>query len=961
MEDSSATMSTEEKYKELKRKYVTLKDAVKQLHDDYERVKEELVAKTDACECLEEQNQNLKKAYDELTDEVSNIKSREPAKSAPFKWENALTLIKKGAQAASNGSSEDVSLLHSEIGSLKTQLEAAAHEKEELLKEQNALRTEKDSQSFEYSAAVAKLKERIFALEGILKELQESLTTSESKSSNYATEIAELKSTVASRNSKLEKLEDTLGSERKFLHRYVNLLESRLRSKVTYDIRRLPLVNTFNIYHHQHLHNWSLVRHAVDDMSVSLLLSLKGLFGAWKSAMRFIRGSDVVTESVLQRSPPRGAVDTVNAAKSSASQSPNPSLPNPGHSGDGEAVNSSAEVAGESPEAVELEATDNIASVDQPSSSNEGHLPATDGLFPFALHDGDNNKHIWLAMESYRQMSVATISDLVLSIDRLLEGEHLPAAAFRRSVRLVRTLSRNLRLYLCLEEYLSPYEDVEAVVMGPRRVRQGTVVFIRCLRELCNAVSRLFTIYGCALSRVDEISKEELSELANILSAEVGEPASSDLARARAPSDAIGATTRNLDSDAAHSLHNDTGIADDNVLEPGSDDASILGGVNSSERLRSLTDELSSSRPLRSLERRVFSGLKDVVGIVSLFKSVMSHRLCYPKMLDGFFFPLSGGSPEMIDLGSAIADFETHIARVTEHIVSLRLHGALQMRRNSVCCPRAELTSALTSEAITGKSSTTSKHVVPLFVGAVNAQLLSSPNRVCISTVSDRIRMAEEERREMSTCNERLSAMNEELMAARARCDALESRLAESYGLSLKEERLVSEFERLFSRYHYHDKQLSMGGFAAHSHHSDLLTELHALREDSGQKMKKLAVYVRHLVKSVEQLEDSNRQLRRALSLHAEQYAESKAAAESVHLNYNEQIALMSEHISELNNSIVQAEYRVSELSGAMITCPACRSKCSLGALLHLEALFAFQVTWSATTTGEGACPARTA
>ncbi|GBE59779.1 kelch repeat-containing 1, putative [Babesia ovata] len=936
MEESSVTMSTEEKYKELKRKYVTLKDAVKQLHDDYERVKEELVAKTDACECLEEQNQNLKKAYDELTDEVSNIKSREPAKSAPFKWENALTLIKKGAHAASNAPAEDVSLLYSEIDSLKTQLEAAAHEKEELLKEQNVLRTEKDSQGFEYSATVAKLKERIFALEGILKELQESLTTSESKSSNYATEIAELKSTVASRNSKLEKLEDTLSSDRKFLHRYVNLLETRLRSKVTYDLRRLPLINTFNVYHHQHLHNWSLVRHAVDDLSVSLLLSLKGVFGAWKSAMRFIRGSDVVTESVLQRSPPRGAVDTGDAAKPSASRSSDPSSSNQRHANEGEASDSKGDAAGESPDVVELEPKNKAAHSDENNSPKEEHPPATEALFPFALDKEDSNKHIWSAMESYRQMSVATISDLVLSIDRLLEGEHLPAAAFRRSVRLVRTLSRHLRLYLCLEEYLSPYEDFEAVVMGPRRMRQGTVVFIRCLRELCNALSRLFTIYGCALSRVDELSKDELSELANILSAEVGERTSSESDRARVSSDAIGATARNMDYSSGHSMHSDTGITDDNVLGPGSDDASTLSGVKYSERLRSLTDELSSSRPLRSLERRLFSGLKEVLGIVSVFKSVMSHRLCYPKMLDGFFFPLSGGSPEMVDLGAAIADFETNISRVTEHIVSLRLHGALQMRRNSVCCAQMESASAVTSEtASTAKPSIMSKHVVPQFVGAVNAQLLTSPNRVCISTVSDRIRMAEDERREMSTCNERLSAMNEELMAARARCDALESRLAESYGLSLKEERLVSEFERLFSRYHYHDKQLSMGGVAMHSHHSDLLTELHALREDSGQKMKKLAVYVRHLVKSVEQLEDSNRQLRRALSLHAEQYAESKAAAESVHLNYNEQIALMSEHISELNNSIVQAEYRVSELSDAMITCPACRAKCSLGMLLH--------------------------
>ncbi|GIX66261.1 kelch repeat-containing 1, putative [Babesia caballi] len=898
-------MPPEDKYKELKKKYITLKDAAKQVHEDFERIKAELAAKSEACAALEEQHRNLQKAYDELTDEVSHIRSLKPSKPSTSTWGNALALIKKGANPASTSDSDDAALLYSEVVSLKTQLEAASNEKEELLKQLQALRNENDNQSFEYNAAVTALKERILALEGILRDLQDSLAASEAKASRSASEIIELNSAIESRNGKLEKLEEALDSERRWQMRYVTLLENKLRTKVIYDLRRLPLVNTFNLYHHQPTHSWSAFRHSADGLHGSLISSLESLFAAWHSALRFLSGSQVLTESVLQNSPPTRPAVSRESNAPAATPLPTPTLTNTRKPYD--TTNNGVTTA----TVVESHNTGAAPSAPDPSEPVGAQPPVTrDGSPLPPLPDGDPNLHVWAAMESYRQMAEATLADLVSAVQELAEGTQSQMAVFLRITRLVRTVSRHQRLYLCLEEYLSPYEDTSVPVRGLRRLRHGTRVFIRCLRDMCQVFSSAFTIYSCALSRLDELAASEFSELAELLSNEVGTP-STDVGRTAGNDHPIDAKNDQILQ----------GFDSGTAVEPSS--------AKYGARVRALTDELKSARSIRSLSRRLFATLKDLMGVVSVFKSVVSHRLCYPKLAEGFFFPLTGGSPEMVDLGTAIADLEMHMSHITEDSVSLFLGAMLQSRRDAQCCPSPGVLqpspSALAATAASSVARRTSQSIE-----CYNAQLERAHSRIRLSTIDVSLRLAEEERREMRSWNERLRSMNEELMTARARCAHLEAQLSAGQTGDLQDDRLVSEVERLLSRYRFHDRQ-SSGGAVSYAEHSAVLGELYALREDSGRKVKKLGVYVRHLVKSVELLEDSNRQLRQALCLHAEQYAESKAAAESVHLNYNEQIALMSEHISELNNAIVQAEYRVSEFSGARITCPACRTTTPLG------------------------------
>ncbi|GFE53661.1 Cingulin-like 1, putative [Babesia ovis] len=905
-------MSTEEKYKELKRKYATLKGAVKQFHEEFERTKAELSAKSDSCVELEEQNQQLKKAYDDLTAEVSFIKSRKPVKASSSTWENALTLIKKGAQSASSDADEDTSLLYNEVMSLKTQLESSSHEKEELLKQNHALRNDNDKQAFEYNATVTELKERILALEGILKDLQDNLTSCEYRASRSASEIVTLNSTLASRNKRLEKLEDTLDSERRNHIRFVTSLEHKLRTKVMYDLRRLPLVNTFNVYHHRHMHNWSLFRHSVCDIRNSVYDSLISMFSSWHSAMRFIRCPHVVTESLLQRSPMHSASNS--PALDSSFPSLDTKLDNPV---DQDGYNSD-----------HFSAPDRVT--DQPlTTASSDHPVLDDGSIPPSLLGRPNDGHIWSALESYRKLSESTLSELLTELTALKTNNFTSISSCRRVAQVIRKLSYNQRLYLCLEEYVCPYNDDDIAPTAPRRSRHGPQVFIRCLRDLCLVISKLFTYIDYSFERIEDMVESELSDLVDILSSELL-PGTNTLS---APADAT------LDSDTettATSYQWDTNTNSPDVVDP--TDYSSAQTPRPSNRTS--TEELTSLRPLRSLSRRLLSILKEILSVINVFKSVVSHRLCYPKLASGFFLPLSGGSPEIVDLGSAVSSLETHLSCITEDIISLMLRGSLQSKRDSLCwsptssnlrrfdahSTNAPLALTTTSEVLYSLSTTS----LLSHITKANQDLLHSPERVSLSTVATSLRLAGEKRREFISCNERLRSITEELMAERTRCKSLESQLSDTRA-SHQDERLISDFERLLSRYRFHDSRAFIGPDSSlQSTYHQLMDELHSLREDSGKKVKKLCVYVRHLVKSVELLEDSNRQLRDSMKHYLEQYEEARSSSEVMALNYKEQLALMSEHISELNNTIVKAEYRVSELLELRMMCPACRTVCAL-------------------------------
>ncbi|EDO06814.2 uncharacterized protein BBOV_IV004530 [Babesia bovis T2Bo] len=899
-------MSTDEKYKDLKRRYATLKHAVKQFHDEFERTKAELEAKRHICSELEEQHQQLKTAYDELIADVSVIKSRKPAKPSSSTWENALTLIKKGAQSVSNDTDGDTSLLYNEVVSLKNQLEAAAHEKEELLKRNQALRNDHDKQAFEYNSTVTELKERILALEGILKDLQGNLISSEYRATRASSEIANLNSSLAARDKQVEKLEETLASERRKHVRHTIAFEQNLRTKLLFDLSRIPLINTLNIYNHRYMHDWSLLRHSVSDIRSTLHEALLAMLKAWSATMRFIKCPQIVTESVLQRSPTMLSTSSNQPDDETSSMTPvSNCIDNASGDCNGKTWDTKAHV--------DAAADGTMADVDTVSAHDDGSLPS-------CLGNSDSDGHIWLSLESYRKTSESILNKLERELSAV-EGANIGnVSLFRRLAQTFRNLSHNQRIYLCIEEYVCPYTDDKVMSMRPRQDMRSARIFIRCLGDMCMAVSKLFTFYEYALLSLDQLVENDLCRLATVLSSEVTFGNSNRYDNPETPLE----SDNDFNEETSYTRpipvlgHND-------VPYVGNFTPSVSVVPKSRMGLLDMTEDHSSSRVLRSLSRQILASVKDILAVISVFKSVVSHRLCYPKLASGYFLPLSGGSAEMVDLSSSIVTLETQLSSITEDIILLMLGIYLQSRREWLC--GLSIPVSTTPGVVDPSVDYEFQNMLSNHVREINTMLLQSPERVHLETVSASLRSAGEGRREILACNERLREINEELMAERARCEALESQLLDSRRVPHPDDRLVSEFERLLSRYRFYD---SRGGYnvdaAAQSTYHDLMDEIHLLREDGSKKVKRLSVYIRHLVKSVELLEDSNRQLRQGLKDYAEQYEESRSSADAMALNYKEQLGLMSEHISELNIAMVKAEYRTSELLEMQLLCPACKS-----------------------------------
>ncbi|KAK1442142.1 hypothetical protein BgAZ_401720 [Babesia gibsoni] len=882
-------MSTEEKYKDLKRKYVTLKDAVKCLHDDFGKATNELEVKKAECSTLEEQNKNLQKAYDSLTEEVSYIKTLKSSKSGGSKWENALTLIKKGSQSSSNNADNDVSILYNEIVSLKTQLEETVNEKEDLLKRNQTLKNEADAQKYEYNTGISELKERVLALEGILKDLQVKLTLSEQKATVYEEEIASLNGKLESRHRKIEKLEDILESERQSHFRYVSLLEGKLYQKLNFDLRRLPLFNAFNSYNITCRYDWSAVRNGVEFFEGSLFSSLVVLFRTWHAAFIFSQGAQIVTDTTLR--------DTSYKTDEERSDVP-----------------ASAEATAKS--------ANGLSSVPGPAGEYAEMIASFEDI---ALLNGADaaqhvnsacEKHLWKAMEFYRQKSMTTLSELIAATDEVISaGLVYKWSKFKLLVHLIRDFSRNQRIYLCIEEYLSPYK-VTGTVQTNSRLKSGPRLLISCLGELAQTIAKIYTRCVCSISYLDDLAIMEVESMVTVITNELERPKGPDIQRGNNRLQTI------VSKDQKTSCMDET--------------ERVNGKVQSirNDRFGHILGDSASDKALRSFSSRYVHIMKELLIVVNKLKSAVSYRVCCPKLLGKQFFPLSGGSSKMIEFSTSIDNLESNIALITEDMILSKLKCMLKSRRDSLCLggTASEGNANMMDNAET--TGTPLGHMYTLqHVSETNTTLLNSTKRINLDNIESSMTAAEEDRRQMQLYNDQLRTLHEELMIAKTRCAALEEQLKDQDAVGSFGEKCATEIDKLVSRYKSFNHAKSGENDKAQSANSkhDLSSELHMMRESNMKNVKKLSAYVKYLVRTVGMLEDSNRLLKQSIQQHVEQYNACVRMEESNRASFNEQISLMSEHISELNASIMQAEYRVTELSNSCITCPKCKTKCSLG------------------------------
>lgn len=849
-------MYTEEKYKELKRKYVTLKDAVRHLHDDFGKVSAALEAKKTECASLEEQNLNLKKAYDSLTNELSYIKALKPAKPSGSTWENAMTMIKKGSQSASNTGNEDISVLYDELVSLKNQLEATTNQKEELLKQYQDLKNEHDTRRYEYEAGISKLKQRILALEGILKDLQGNLDASEQKSAFHVEEIASLKNDLEARKREKEKLEETVEAERRWNKQYASVLEGKLSQKLAADMRRLSALNAFNAYSRSLRYDWPIVRGGIDSLRNKLYLVVHELFKSWHAAFQFYQGSSIVTETILQNELESGPQSTADTAR--------------------------------------LTEQDQITYIKSGKTTWKSHMPST-----------DDRNHLWEALDWHQQKSSEILSELVKNTGHIAS---VPLSKdLKKIVNLIAELSQHQRLYFCLEEYLLPYEQRSSTPQVSRRTQQDHRALLSCFSQMLETTSKLYTRFMGTKWCIGDIAKQELKAMVSAMNKELSLADSSDPPNRNRPR--LHSTDSNEPSSTAKGSQNEH-----------------------CHHLESLMLEPVADKPLRAYARRSAFAIRELRDLTKKLHSAVSYRLCCPKIVGRQFAPLSGGSPQMIQFSSSISELESVLSLVTEEIIYNMLQCTLRSKRYGAASGSDQTAIATTGDNVDDPGTTPAATVTS--VSQANSALLSASSRIKLEQVERNLSVAEEDRRQMQSCQQRVNTLLEELMVASTRCQGLEEELNRYRSMGNPGDKYASEVEKLFSCYMSHEPERTDRATVSAYTHSVVLAELQSVRESSTQNLRKLGGYIKHLVKTVNALEDSNRVLQQAVSQHVEQHRSCKETEESLRLNYSEQIALMSEHISELNASIMEAEYRASELPNALITCPACRSKESIGSLM---------------------------
>lgn len=722
-----------------------------------------------------------------------------------------------------------------------------------MLKQQRTLQSEWDNQRFEYSAGIAELKERVLALEGILKDLQGSLDASEAKVTSCTSDIATLNKALECSTAQVEKLEEVLEVERQSQERHLALVDNQISNKLMFDLRRLSVLNVFNPYHQLHRYDWSVIRCGVDSLGDGLYSSLNDLFSAWQSALQFFQGSQIVTDRILQNhhASRKHSGDGITISSSHLDNKVSTS----GHTG-AEYIAGDHVVSSVSTESVDCgsASSPDDAHTFLISSFSEIGISTTDNSLQRSVEYTESNRHLWLSLEFHRKKSLSILSELIT----LCKEMHRQSIIWQRDnrvrfVSLFKQLIRSQRLYFCLEEYLSPDDQNILGASSTRSNQHACRSLIRCLGDMCRTVSKLYNRWSCVFDCFEGFTVSELQDIFTVLSAEIE-----------------GSSVPSVSKKHSILVHGTTSALDCRL---DSDDSPLARTLRSNNCLNALFGEVASTKHLHRLSNHLFLTIRELLEVVSKLKSVISYRLCCPKIFGKYFFPLSGGSSPMIQFSSSISSFEDNVSRFSEEIVSDLLICMLNSRRIAL----TSVPSASSIFAENAKSGLDDAAVAPKslealgYVRNANCELKGSMVRIPLDDIECSLIMAEADRRQMLSCNERLRSINEELMVAKSRCESLECELREYKDVERFDEVYSSEFDRLASRYRSHHQQMGINNaILGSTNQVSLLSELHSVRDESSKKIKKLSAYVRYLVKSADMLEDSNRLLKQAVRQHVD-------------------------------------------------------------------------------------------
>ncbi|AFZ80304.1 hypothetical protein BEWA_031570 [Theileria equi strain WA] len=420
------------------------------------------------------------------------------------------------------------------------------------------------------------------------------------------------------------------------------------------------------------------------------------------------------------------------------------------------------------------------------------------------------------------------------------------------------------RIYFCVEEYTHPYDSKDLV-------KHSTKLLIQTLGDISGTIAKIYVKFQSIVFLTQKKSDRCFDHLLSTL-----------LTNYKSGKTKLASDSHATASDSAF------------THEP------PLGTSSSSSKklLENLDKFIDKSY------KNIFLLTKRLASLMLELKQCLSQRLCHPKLANGSFLPLCGGSSEMVALTTCVNELSQHIPLLNE----LSLRSLFSFGKTS-CGSLYGVDKEETNPAI-------------VRINAVNESLKTSQPRLKFDNLKNNLDLIRQHENTLEEWKEKVKAIDEELSIANIKCKQYESELEALKDTQKIETACTRAFSRLETVLSQPCKELSASATSTHHDSAGAKSE-----EDE----KKLLMHIKHLIKSVNNLETHNKQLKMTIELNKQEYERARENEDSLHRKYSEQLSYMNEHICELNNNILSSEYKIAELTQAKVQCPSCGFNNTLG------------------------------
>ncbi|KAK2197275.1 hypothetical protein BdWA1_000274 [Babesia duncani] len=298
----------------------------------------------------------------------------------------------------------------------------------------------------------------------------------------------------------------------------------------------------------------------------------------------------------------------------------------------------------------------------------------------------------------------------------------------------------------------------------------------------------------------------------------------------------------------------------------------------------------SQQKSFRENINNLHSSINAIVMALNSIKSCLSHRLCYPKIYQDFYFPLTGATSEMVSLVDAM-----------EHLIKLLDNHWLPHLQAR--CTNIDIFPPTNASSI---------------IMSANSRLQAAEPRQKLSDLKSNLELACRNQTIQKDLKIKFEQMQQQLHIETLKCSQYQLRIDELEKLETSNLCACNDLLESFT-----DARTKIE-FTINSQHQRQV-------EEYESKIKEFHNRTRSLISKLDQLLDQNSQLEKTVEESKRQIEASKQERDLINYSYDQQSTLMTEHLNELNAILLASEVKVAKLTQTKITCPYCSCIAAIG------------------------------